>query len=116
MPTLSREERQLQVIQYAMESSMTEEMLATSIDVYKDLDLLTRSVFYGFRVKILGEQLDVITYPADWWQAFKERWFPAWLKAKFPPQYTRYEVQAQYPRMAIPEQGVLRVYKLENAA
>jgi hypothetical protein len=25
-----------------------------------------------------------ISYPKDWWQAFKDRWFPKWLKWKYP--------------------------------
>lgn len=25
--------------------------------------------------------------PADWWQHFKDRWFPHWLRKRFPVQY-----------------------------
>lgn len=28
-------------------------------------------------------------YPATWWDAFKDRWFPLWLKLRFPPRYKR---------------------------
>jgi hypothetical protein len=28
-------------------------------------------------------------YPRDWWESFKERWFPKWLLGKFPVIYTR---------------------------
>ena len=24
-----------------------------------------------------------VEYPADWWQAFKDRWFPAWAKRRW---------------------------------
>lgn len=31
-------------------------------------------------------------WPADWWQAFKERWFPKWLKDRFPVRYEVFEI------------------------
>jgi len=34
------------------------------------------------------------SWPADWWQAFKERWFPRWLLKKYPVAY-RTEVVAR---------------------
>lgn len=35
---------------------------------------------------LLGEDLQryEISYPADWWQAFKQRWFPTWAKRRWP--------------------------------
>jgi hypothetical protein len=32
-------------------------------------------------------------YPADWWQAFKERWFPACLLRRFPVHYKRIDIE-----------------------
>ncbi len=29
-----------------------------------------------------------VTYPRDWWQHFKERWFPAWARYRWPVLYT----------------------------
>lgn len=45
-----------------------------------------------------------VSYPADWWQAFKERWFPAWVKRRWPVKYTRYTIKAWevYPRVLLP--------------
>lgn len=31
-------------------------------------------------------------WPADWWQAFRERWFPGWWLARRPVQYERIHV------------------------
>ena len=38
---------------------------------------------------LLGEdvQRKEITYPCDWWQAFKDHWFPAWAKRRWPILY-----------------------------
>lgn len=43
------------------------------------------------------------TYPSDWKQAFKERWFPNWAKKKWPVVYTNFVVSARnvYPDLKI---------------
>lgn len=54
-------------------------------------------------------QTEVVMYPASWWEAFKERWFPDWLRERFPVQYTRREIQTHvlHPdlarKIAVPE-------------
>lgn len=39
---------------------------------------------------VWGEDLPakIITYPADWWQAFKQRWFPGWALKRWPVAHT----------------------------
>jgi hypothetical protein len=43
------------------------------------------------------------TYPADWWQAFKDRWFPAWAKRRWPVGYVTVVLDARilYPELKI---------------
>lgn len=51
-------------------------------------------------------------YPADWWQAFKERWFPGWLLKRYPVVYTHreFQVKATYPELMIQHhQPVMRL-------
>ena len=40
-----------------------------------------------------------VKYPRDWWQAFKERWFPSWAKEIWPVKYEGViiDVRAIYP-------------------
>ena len=40
--------------------------------------------------RIFGRQIlhEVISYPANWKEAFKERWYPAWARDKWPIRYT----------------------------
>jgi hypothetical protein len=56
---------------------------------------------------VFGERLDTIdiAHPADWWQAFKDRWFPTWAKVRWPvrSKRLRYEVRAYYPQVSIPQ-------------
>lgn len=43
-------------------------------------------------------------WPADWWQAFKERWLPAWAKRRWPVRYHIETMVARelYPQVALP--------------
>ena len=53
----------------------------------------------------IGEK--IIRYPADWWQAFKERWFPASLKRRFPVKYTQYDISLKAVEFLMIETGHL---------
>jgi hypothetical protein len=40
-----------------------------------------------------GEQ--IVEYPADWWQHFKQRWFPNWTVKRYPVKMTVVRVPQQ---------------------
>lgn len=58
-------------------------------------------------MRIATQHLDMIEekYPADWWQAVKERFAPRWFLVRYPVNYKhfRLEAKALYPKLAIPE-------------
>ena len=33
------------------------------------------------------------SWPADWWQAFRERWFPVWWLKRWPVRYERLDIE-----------------------
>ena len=39
----------------------------------------------------------IIKYPANWREAIKERWLPAWLKRKWPVKYKAYDALTIFP-------------------
>jgi len=43
--------------------------------------------------------------PASLWQHFKLRWFPRWLKRKFPPKMVWVVAVHTFPELAIPPLG-----------
>lgn len=43
----------------------------------------------------LGER--TVRYPADWREAFKDRWFPSWLKHRFPVRYKEHDALVIFP-------------------
>jgi len=43
----------------------------------------------------LGDRL--ISFPSNWKEAFKERWFPDWAKGRWPVKRTEYDALAVFP-------------------
>jgi hypothetical protein len=46
----------------------------------------------------------VVRTPADWWQHFKKRWYPEWVKARWPIVYDIqvYKALAYLPTLRVP--------------
>lgn len=92
----------LEKFKYAVSHRVDEEFLLT-IDVDRYADMISKGVIYQFRTQIAGQKLEDIYYPANWKEAFKDRWFPKWLKKKFPVRFTYLEVKALYPQLHLPK-------------
>ena len=61
--------------------------VATSVVVRDQLDHTVGSLFRQMRAYVLGvphRQESVVRVPADWWQAFKQRWAPPWWLRRHP--------------------------------
>ena len=56
--------------------------------------------------RVFGKQVlhEVISYPADWKEALKERWYPMWAKDKWPVRYATktFDVRELVPSLNIP--------------
>jgi len=58
---------------------------------------------------------EMVRYPANWFEAFKERWFPRWLTNKYPVIYTvkKFVVKATYPDLMIQSHApVMKFYEV----
>ena len=82
-------------------------------------------MFDGVAIRIIqqvyGRTLEEVKaeYPADWWQAFKERWFPAWAKKRWPVEWVRVRLEAKelYPKLYMPDhKPQLQLYRHCNGA
>lgn len=51
--------------------------------------------------KVMGHESESITYPADWWQAFKDRWLPAPLKKRFPVRMNSTVARELFPELGV---------------
>jgi hypothetical protein len=96
----------LEKIKYGILMRLTEEFLRDAkIDVIEDT--LAREIEVAVRVGIFGKQHEKVEckYPADWWQAFRERFFPKWWVKRWPVAYTKMvlDVKELFPKLAIPD-------------
>jgi len=70
-----------------------------------DIEAMHDSLLHGFRIHVRGfvygkqVQRHEYQWPADWWQAFKERWFPTWARQRWPIRYEKrvIDVMEIYP-------------------
>lgn len=46
---------------------------------------------------VTGERINEIKYPLDWWEHFRQRWFPKFLLEKYPVKFRIYKIDVQYP-------------------
>jgi hypothetical protein len=80
---------------------------AKVIDVRVSPTDVANMLMYDLRSYILSEQLDnirrVVEHPADWWQAFRQRWFPKCLLYRNPVKMKRHVIdidfKALYPEL-----------------
>ena len=77
---------------------LSEEFLL-DVEAWKDEllgDIVVRTTETQLAMKA-GER--VIKHPQDWKEAFKERWFPAWLKKRCPIKYKEYDALVMFPTL-----------------
>jgi hypothetical protein len=71
-------------------------------------DVLSRQFIFDLKTFMMGQHLEDIekSYPVDWWQAFKERWFPKWWLEQWPVQYNKIHIRvdALYPKIELPDE------------
>lgn len=74
-------------------------------DRFKFDDHITRAGQHLIRLvlNIATQEEDLCRYPADWWQALKERWSPEWLKRKTPVKWTEVIAMHKYPELSVPD-------------
>lgn len=59
-------------------------------------------------VNALTTDFGLVSWPSDWWQAFKDRWFPCWLKTIYPVRYSERKCSRICPHLG--EHDKLRHY------
>ncbi len=65
------------------------------------------SITMSMHQRVFGEQVlqRTIKWPDTWWDAFKDRWFPDWLKDRYPVTWRMYDFDARflYPSINHPD-------------
>ncbi len=104
----------LDVFRISLRAYMSQDALAAvreaDVKVYLDHD--SQALVRELRASMVGKPSEVrdvasVTVPADWWQAFRARWLPAWWLRRWPVVthtiVTRQEVTYRVcPHMGVP--------------
>lgn len=80
------------------------------VDLYGQMLIDLKLTVYG---KDHGPP-EIIRYPADWWQALKERFAPAWFRDRYPVKFTEHTISLRefYPHIRpFREDAVMSIYK-----
>lgn len=69
-------------------------------------DFIMRKLVYGIKSYIAASGEETVScnikWPANWWQAVKERWLPAWAKQRWPVLYERHRMERTFYRAMCP--------------
>lgn len=91
--------------QAALEFGIAPEVKATRLASF-----VSDAMLFQLRQDIFGRTLDEIKFPANWKEAVKERFAPAWFLKRWPVKYTVYRIDELYPKMSLPRyERVLRI-------
>ena len=93
----------LERMKIGLQVALSDELLSPSV-TYRD-DYFYDSVVFQVRGYVWAEQIEHhdVKYPADWWQAFKERWFNKWMLERWPVRYKIHHIdlKAVFPSLKI---------------
>ncbi len=80
-----------EVIRMAVQSHLSRHCLENlRFDTKAMIDNITGDMVFQLVAGISGKQEKTeVSYPADWWQALRQRWFPRWWLKRHPVQFKR---------------------------
>lgn len=96
----------LQKLRFAVSQRISQaQLLDFSVDTFQDF--FTEDLTYRLKAAVWARHIgsDDVRFPADWWQAFKERWFPRWVNRRWPVQYRTFTIDAWHKYPALQLQG-----------
>ena len=92
--------RALQKIEIGMQQAFSDYFIDTSTEIERDAAIHAFTI--SVRGFLYGEEAyrEIVKYPRDWFNAFKERWFPKLLLRFYPVRYTTktFTVDCVYPK------------------
>ena len=114
-------EIQLEKIKLALTETLSNELLNVIVDTCEmNGDFINNLTTLRIRGYLWGEsgETRTISYPLTWWDAFKVRWFPRWLLAKYPANYQHHEITLKtlYPhfRISMPNETFVLKYQVHD--
>lgn len=104
MRTLAKVEKELtdlaiQSVQFAAEryewvQELGDVSRLSEEDIRVRVGIASGRAYLRFCRQVYSHQVAAVAYPINWWEAFKDRWFPKWLKRRYPVRQKRIEWRA----------------------
>ena len=113
----------LEKLMVAFEADLGDLLVDPQIDISGYAEFARDTIYARIKGFVWAEEESAkyiaVKYPADWWQAFKEKYFTAWMLERWPVIYKKFSwnVKCLYPefRPSIPNQKyVLSIQKGKN--
>lgn len=84
------------------------QVVAAEYAVHLDYDHFARGIVAQIERTVWSKKIghEDIRYPADWWEAVKERWAPRWFLRRWPVRYRHFDVSVYhtYPGLTVREE------------
>ena len=91
------------VLQYITEELADLFAYAPAVSI-SPLSFLADEIVLRVTQEVYGRTMEEVSaeWPADWWQAVKDRWAPGWMKARWPVKMKCVRLQAKelYPKFS----------------
>jgi len=109
----------LVVVQYITEELAKQFAIPAKVEISTMGSFMLDEIVLRVVQEVYGRELErvEVRYPLDWWEAFKDRWFPAWAKARWPVRWKTEQITAMelYPKLAMPDRGPCLAIKYSQA-
>jgi len=107
----------LERLKWVILQSLSEEFIQADDVAWEQFGcFMANAITLRIKGHIFGQKLEQreVSYPSTWWDAVKERFFPAWLLVRFPVTYKilRLEGWATYPKLSLPGQETFYIERL----
>ena len=97
----------LKIEKIVAQQILTTELIGDNLSMNAHLDVMFAQDNIAIReiYHLATLEEPIAKYPADWWQAFKVRWFPQWLLKRHPAQYTEIVARHKFPQYPVSKLG-----------
>ena len=94
------EEVTLQAIKFALVQHIPKNTYPQRLELEGYDDYLRDYFIRQLSWHLWGKKIETITYPRTWWDAFKNYWFPKWLRKRYPPSFDTFQLYNICPHIS----------------
>ena len=104
----------LQKIKFAI--TLIENCYPQDLRYDTEKDIMRDRIIHAISWNLLGKDIETRKYPSTWWDAFKDRWFPKFLKKRFPVNWEEFKLYNICPHInhAWPENRNMHILWIEG--